>query len=159
MLVPFRKSHGYYYYYVTVVLVPLLIHFITIYKSLFITVKVINVGSGDFNRDVLNNSNRHLTSILSQCKLIVTKPSLIYHVYASNHSLYKLCWNIKHSFSDHNAYLHVWLKFLNLVQKWGEGGTCKKAPPTNFSREISTNAAITPQDFLHFNFNFFATLA
>ena len=129
-----------------------------------ITAKVINVGLGDFNRDVLNNSNRHLASILSQCKLIVTKPtyisgSLIYHVYASNHSLHKLCVKILSIFFliIMPIFMYDWSS-LNLF-KMTEGECVKKSPPTNFSREISTNAAITSQNLLHFNFNFFATLA
>ena len=39
-----------------------------------------------------------------------------------------------------------------------EGGGGKKANPTNFSPVTSTNVGISPQNFLTFSFNPFATL-
>ena len=67
---------------------------------------------GDIIINILNNSNRHLTSILSQYELIVTEAiliisSLIGHVYVRNRFLQKLIVEktkiISIYFSDHNA--------------------------------------------------------
>ena len=67
---------------------------------------------GDIIINILNNSNRHRTSILSQYELIVTEAilissSLIGHVFVRNHFLQKLIVEkteiISIYFSDHNA--------------------------------------------------------
>ena len=67
---------------------------------------------GDIIISILNNSNRHRTSILSQYELIVTEAilissSLIGHVFVRNHFLQKLIVEkteiISIYFSDHNA--------------------------------------------------------
>ena len=67
---------------------------------------------GDIIINILNNSNKHLTSILSQYELIVTEAiliisSLIGHVYVRNRFLQKLIVEktkiISIYFSDHNA--------------------------------------------------------
>ena len=39
-----------------------------------------------------------------------------------------------------------------------EGGGGKKAPPTSFSPVTSTNVRISPNNYLTFSFNLFATL-
>ena len=52
------------------------------------------------------------------------------------------------------------LRILTLfrMERGGWGGGGKKAPPTSFSSVTSTNIGISPQNFLTFSFNPFATL-
>ena len=47
--------------------------------------------------------------------------------------------------------------FLSPIQDEGVGGG-QKGPPTSISHVASTNGGISPQNFLHFIFNHFATL-
>ena len=61
-------------------------------QSLFSTDKAIGIALGDFNINILSNSNKYLTNILLPYELIVTETthiisSVIDHVYVSNHSL------------------------------------------------------------------------
>ena len=48
--------------------------------------------------------------------------------------------------------------FLTPFRMRGEGVKAKMCPPTSFSHVISANVGISPQNFLTFSFNFFATL-